>query len=73
MKKYKLKRLIVIGLSNLTSGIFFGVGCIIIEQVDNTWWQAKSPSQQQEIATNENESASLQTLELTADKVRARK
>jgi len=68
MKKYKLKRLLAIGLGNLTSGIFFGAGCIIIEHIDNTWWQSESPSQQQSIAANENESSSAPALELTAAK-----
>ena len=67
MKKYKLKKLIIIGLCNLTSGIFFGAGCIVVEHIDNTWLQTADSSQQQEIAANENDSGSSSSLELTAD------
>jgi|GEM_PF-2724403 len=73
MKKYKLKRLLVLGLCNLTSGIFFGAGCITVEHIDNTWWQSEAPSQQQAIAANENESSSSPALELTAAKLGIRK
>ena len=67
MKKYKLKKLLVIGLCNLTSGIFFGAGCIVVEHIDNTWLQTADSSHQQEIAANENDSGSSSSLELTAD------
>lgn len=73
MKKYKLKKLLVIGLCNLTSGIFFGAGCIIVEHIDNTLLQTVDSSHQQEIAANENESGSSSLLELTANKVRVKK
>ncbi len=37
MPKIRYKELLVVGLGNIVSGIFFGVGCIIVEHVDNTW------------------------------------
>ncbi len=40
MKTTKFKKLLLIGLGNIVSGIFFGTGCILIEHIDNTWWHA---------------------------------
>jgi hypothetical protein len=37
MTKIRYKELLVVGLGNVVSGIFFGTGCIIVEHVDNTW------------------------------------
>jgi hypothetical protein len=37
MTKIRYKELLVVGLSNIASGMFFGAGCIIVEHVDNTW------------------------------------
>jgi hypothetical protein len=45
MKKTRLKRLLVVGLSNIVSGIFFGTGCILIEQADKTWIHPETISQ----------------------------
>jgi hypothetical protein len=45
MKKTRLKRLFVVGLSNIVSGIFFGTGCILVEQADKTWIHPETISQ----------------------------
>jgi hypothetical protein len=45
MKKTRLKRLLVVGLGNIVSGIFFGTGCILIEQADKTWIHPETISQ----------------------------
>jgi hypothetical protein len=37
MTKIRYKELLVVGLGNIASGMFFGAGCIIVEHVDNTW------------------------------------
>jgi hypothetical protein len=37
MTKIRYKELLVVGLGNVVSGIFFGTGCILVEHVDNTW------------------------------------
>lgn len=66
MKKAKFKALLAGGIGNLVSGIFFGTGCIIIEHIDNTWWQAKDPAQSEEVATAENEPSSPPTAELAS-------
>ena len=51
MRKTKFKKLLLVGLGNLVSGIFFGVGCILVEHADNTWWHAESDrSKDEEIA-----------------------
>ena len=39
-KRFGVKRLLILGLCNLTSGIFFGAGCLIAEHVDSSWWQS---------------------------------
>lgn len=48
VRKTKFKRLLLIGLGNLVSGMFFGTGCIIIEHIDNTWWHAEADSSDEE-------------------------
>jgi hypothetical protein len=45
MKKIRLKRLLLVGLGNIVSGIFFGTGCILIEYADNTWFHPETISQ----------------------------
>ena len=45
MKKTSLKRLLAVGLGNIVSGIFFGTGCILIEQADKTWIHPETISQ----------------------------
>ncbi len=51
MKTSRFKKLLLVGLGNILSGICFGLGCIAIEHIDNTWWHAeKDPSQQEEVA-----------------------
>ncbi len=37
MKNIRFKELLIVGLGNIASGMFFGAGCIIVEHVDNTW------------------------------------
>jgi hypothetical protein len=37
MTKIRYKELLVVGLGHVVSGIFFGMGCILVEHVDNTW------------------------------------
>jgi hypothetical protein len=37
MPKIRFKELLSVGLGNVVAGMFFGVGCIIVEHVDNTW------------------------------------
>jgi hypothetical protein len=37
MPKIRYKELLMVGLGNVAAGMFFGVGCIIVEHVDNTW------------------------------------
>jgi hypothetical protein len=39
-KKLKFKKLLLRGLGTLISGIIFGVGCLIVDRVDN-WLQAE--------------------------------
>jgi hypothetical protein len=45
MKKTRLKRLFIVGLGNVVSGIFFGTGCILVEQADRTWIHPEAISQ----------------------------
>mgnify|MGYP001788386425 CR=1 FL=1 len=33
--KFGFKRLLILGLCNLTSGIFFGAGCLVAEHIDS--------------------------------------
>jgi hypothetical protein len=42
VRKTKFKRLLLVGLGNLVSGMFFGTGCIIVEHADNTWWHVEA-------------------------------
>ena len=72
MKRYKFKRLLMLGLGNIASGIFFGIGCVIVEHVDSTWWQAKETSQQ-ETAANENKLVSSPNLKLDVADVKNKK
>jgi hypothetical protein len=39
-KKFKFKKLLLRGLGTLISGMIFGVGCTIVDRVDN-WSQAE--------------------------------
>jgi hypothetical protein len=41
-KKFKLKKLLLRGLGTLISGMIFGVGCAIVDRIDN-WSQAEDP------------------------------
>ena len=43
-KKFRVKRLLILGMCNLTSGIVFGAGCLVAEHIDNNWWQTKEVS-----------------------------
>jgi hypothetical protein len=36
----RFKKLLMLGLCNLTSGIVFGAGCLIAEHIDGTWGQS---------------------------------
>jgi hypothetical protein len=31
----------MVGLCNITSGMFFGAGCLIAERIDSNWWQSR--------------------------------
>jgi hypothetical protein len=42
-KKFGFKRLLMLGLCNLTSGIVFGAGCLVAEHIDD-WWQSQEAS-----------------------------
>jgi hypothetical protein len=42
-KKFGFKRLLMLGLCNLISGMVFGAGCLFSEHVDN-WRQSKEDS-----------------------------
>jgi hypothetical protein len=44
-KKFKVKKLLLRGLGTLISGMIFGVGCAIVDRVDN-WSQAEDPPEQ---------------------------
>jgi hypothetical protein len=44
-KKFKLKKLMLRGLGTLISGMIFGVGCAIVDHVDN-WSQAEDKPEQ---------------------------
>jgi hypothetical protein len=46
----------MVGLCNLTSGIFFGTGCLIAERIDSNWVQSKDASSTEAAQTSmENE------------------
>ncbi len=47
-KKFKLKKLIRKGLGTLISGMIFGVGCVIVERVDN-WSQGEDTSEKMSV------------------------
>jgi hypothetical protein len=34
----------MVGLCNVMSGIFFGMGCLIAERIDSNWVQSKDAS-----------------------------
>ena len=38
MEKTRLKQLLLLGLGNITAGMFFGTGCIIVEHANNILW-----------------------------------
>jgi hypothetical protein len=44
-KKFKVKKLLLRGLGTLISGMIFGVGCAIVDRVDN-WSQAEDKPEQ---------------------------
>jgi hypothetical protein len=44
-KKFKFKKLLLRGLGTLISGMIFGVGCVIVDRVDN-WSQAEDSPEQ---------------------------
>ena len=46
-KKFKFKKLLIKGLGTLISGMIFGIGCVIVEHIDNTWWQDGDSSTEQ--------------------------
>ena len=39
-KKFRFKRLVRKGLGTLISGMIFGIGCVIVDRIDN-WSQAE--------------------------------
>jgi hypothetical protein len=43
-KKFGFKRLLMLGLGNLISGIVFGAGCLLAEHIDSNWWQSQEAS-----------------------------
>jgi hypothetical protein len=43
-KKFGFKRLLMLGLCNLISGIVFGAGCLVAEHIDSNWWQSQEAS-----------------------------
>lgn len=43
-KKFKFKKLLIKGLGTLISGMIFGVGCVIVDRVDN-WSQGEDTSE----------------------------
>ena len=43
-KKFGFKRLLILGLCNLTSGIVFGAGYLVAEHIDSNWWPSKEAS-----------------------------
>jgi hypothetical protein len=43
-KKFGFKRLLILGLCNLISGIVFGAGCLVAEHIDSNWWQSQETS-----------------------------
>jgi hypothetical protein len=43
-KKFGWKRLLILGLCNLISGIVFGAGCLVAEHIDSNWGQAQEAS-----------------------------
>jgi hypothetical protein len=49
VKKPRLKELLLVGLSNVVSGVFFGTGCIMIEHADNAWWHNESAADEETI------------------------
>jgi hypothetical protein len=54
--KFRFRRLLMVGLCNLTSGIFFGTGCLIAERIDSNWVQSKEASSTKAAQTSmENE------------------
>jgi hypothetical protein len=66
VKTSKFKKLLLVGLGNIVSGICFGLGCIAIEHIDNTWWHAeKDPSQQEEVAQEETPTSTPVSLTAT--------
>jgi hypothetical protein len=70
MKKTRLKRLLVVGLGNIVSGIFFGTGCILIEQADKTWIHPEIISQDE---SSDDDAPIKSTAGLTAIKPDATK
>ncbi len=69
MKTTKFKKLLLVGLGNIVSGIFFGAGCIMIEHADNTWWHAeKDTSTQDEVAAADEDTPSNTPVGLTTVK-----
>ena len=68
MKTTKFKKLLLVGLGNIVSGIFFGAGCIMIEHADNTWWHAEKDRSQQDEVANDEDTPSSTPVGLTAVK-----
>ncbi len=67
MRKTRFKKLLWVGLGNIVSGIFFGVGCILVEHADNKWWNAETDTSQQEEVADEDTSDTT-PVSLTATK-----
>ena len=53
LKKFRVRRLLVLGLCNLTSGIVFGAGCLIAEHIDSSWWQSRDGATPEKVAASE--------------------
>jgi hypothetical protein len=68
MQKTRLKRLLVVGLGNVVSGIFFGTGCILVEQADRTWIHPETISQDESSSDDDEAPIKRSTTGLTAIK-----
>ena len=55
----KLKHLLLVGLANITSGIFFGAGCLIIERADSTWFHPETTVEANTVAPKDKTTAAL--------------
>ena len=53
LQKFRVRRLLVLGLCNLTSGIVFGAGCLIAEHIDSNWLQSRDGATPEKVAASE--------------------